>query len=216
MRIYNTLSRRLEDFIPIKPGEVSIYTCGPTVYNYPHIGNYRPPLVTDLLCRWLKYRGLNVHHIMNLTDVDDKIISNSIKQNKNIQEYTDFYKKIYFEGLMILNIRPAEHYPAATDHIPEMTSLIRTLLDKGFAYETGDGIYFKISAFKNYGELANLEHDSLKAGAGGRHASDEYTKENIADFALWKKWDTADGDVKWEAPFGAGRPGWHIECSAMT
>ncbi len=220
VRFYNTLFRRVEDFKPLREGEVSLYTCGPTVYNYPHIGNLRTFAFEDLLRRWLLFRGYRVNQVMNLTDVDDKTIRDSRKNGMPLRDFTDIYKKAFFEDLRALNILPAEHYPAATDHIPGMIALIETLLRKGHAYESADGIYFKVSSFPNYGKLANLEHDQLKEGASesrsARHASDEYAKENAADFALWKKWTPEDGDVKWDAPFGAGRPGWHIECSVMS
>lgn len=216
LRFYNTLTRSVQEFVPLKEGEVSLYICGPTVYNYPHIGNLRTYLFGDLLHRWLLYKGYKVHYIMNLTDVDDKTIRNSMQKGISLGEYTEFYKKAFFEDLKLLNILPAEMYPAATDHIKDMIALIQKLLEKGFAYVTEDGVYFRVSSFKGYGQLANLEKDQLKAGASGRLSADEYTKENISDFALWKKWTPSDGEVKWDAPFGAGRPGWHIECSVMS
>ena len=216
VRFYNTLTRAVEEFKPIRPGEATLYTCGPTVYNYPHIGNLRTFAFEDLLHRWLEYRGFKVRQVMNLTDVDDKTIRDSRKKNMPLRDFTEIYKKAFFDDIRTLNIKPAEKYPAATEHIPEMIAMISGLIEKGFAYESADGVYFKVSAFKNYGKLANLDHDSLQAGASGRLASDEYSKENIADFALWKKWAPEDGDVKWPAPFGEGRPGWHIECSVMS
>lgn len=216
VRFYNTLTRKVEEFKPIQPGVATLYTCGPTVYNFPHIGNLRTFSFEDLLHRWLEYRGYKVRQVMNLTDVDDKTIRDSKKNNLSLKEFTDIYKKHFFDDINALNIKPAEKYPAATEHIPEMVDMISMLIEKGFAYTSSDGVYFKVSAFRDYGRLANLEHDSLQAGASGRLSSDEYSKENIADFALWKKWTPEDGDVKWPAPFGDGRPGWHIECSVMS
>lgn len=213
---YNSLTRKKEEFKPIKDGEVRMYTCGPTVYNYPHIGNLRTFIFEDLLHRWLEYRGFKVIQVMNLTDVDDKTIKNSIANNMSLKEYTDIYKKAFFEDIEALNIKKATYYPAATEYINEMIDMIKVLMEKGYAYETNDGIYFKISNFKEYGKLAHLEKDELKAGASGRVSLDEYEKENISDFALWKKWTPEDGDVKWSSPFGDGRPGWHIECSVMS
>jgi len=216
IRFYNSLSRTIEEFVPLEPGHVRLYTCGPTVYNYPHIGNLRTFLFEDLLKRWLIYRGYRVTHVMNLTDVDDKTIRNSIQKHTSLQEYTDIYKKAFFEDIRTLNILPADHYPAATAYIPQMIEIIQFLLDKGYAYETEDGVYFKIAAFPAYGKLAHLDTSSLKAAASGRLSADEYDKESVSDFALWKKWTPEDGDVKWPSPFGEGRPGWHIECSAMS
>lgn len=216
LRFYNSMTRTLDEFQPQVPGKVSLYTCGPTVYNYPHIGNLRTFLFEDLLHRWLRYRGLDVTHVMNLTDVDDKTIKNSIREKKSLLEYTALYKKAFFEDLNTLRVRPATHYPAATDYIAQMQKIIEGLFGKGLAYESADGVYFKVSAFKNYGKLAHIERDQLKAGASGRVASDEYTKDEVSDFALWKKWVPEDGDVKWPSPWGEGRPGWHIECSAMS
>ncbi|MGC8769709.1 MAG: cysteine--tRNA ligase [Brevinematia bacterium] len=213
---YNSLTRKKEEFKPIKDGEVRMYTCGPTVYNYPHIGNLRTFIFEDLLHRWLEYRGFKVIQVMNLTDVDDKTIKNSIAKKMTLKEYTDIYKKAFFEDIEALNIKKATYYPAATEYINEMIDMIKVLMEKGYAYETNDGIYFKISEFKEYGKLAHLEKDELKAGASGRVSLDEYEKENISDFALWKKWTPEDGNVKWNSPFGEGRPGWHIECSVMS
>lgn len=216
LRFYNSLTRLTEEFIPLEPGKVRLYTCGPTVYNFPHIGNLRTFLFEDLLKRWLLYRGYTVHHVMNLTDVDDKTIKNSIAQKMNLSDYTEIYKKAFFEDIKTLKILPADHYPAATEYIPQMIEIIQFLFEKGYAYETEDGVYFKIASFASYGKLAHLDTSSLKAAASGRLSTDEYDKESVSDFALWKKWNPEDGDVKWPSPFGEGRPGWHIECSAMS
>lgn len=202
-------------FIPIRQGEVKMYTCGPTVYDYAHIGNFRAFLFEDLLKRWLRYRGFKVTHVMNLTDVDDKTIKGSQAKHVPLREYTDFYVKAFFEDIAKLNIEPADHYPRATDTIPEMVSIIKTLLEKGVAYRGEDGsIYFAVSKFPDYGKLSHLKVGELKAGA--RVSQDEYAKEEAQDFALWKAWTPEDGDVYWETELGKGRPGWHIECSAMS
>jgi len=213
--LFNTLTRQKEAFNPITPGEVRMYTCGPTVYNYAHIGNFRAFLFEDLLKRWLKHRGFKVLHVMNLTDVDDKTIKGSQIQKVSLKQYTEFYTKAFFEDARNLNIEPANHYPKATEHIPEMVAIIEKLLEKGYAYKgEDDSIYFAISKFKAYGRLSKIKLTKLKTGA--RVKVDEYAKEEAQDFALWKAWTTEDGDVFWETKLGKGRPGWHIECSAMS
>jgi cysteinyl-tRNA synthetase len=213
--IFNTLTRQKEAFAPIQPGKVRMYTCGPTVYDYAHIGNFRAFLFEDLLKRWLQYRDLKVTHVMNLTDVDDKTIKGSQKQQKPLCEYTDFYANAFFQDAEALNIEPADVYPRATEHIPEMVSLIKTLLHKGIAYRGEDSsIYYAINKFPNYGKLSHLKPAELKAGA--RVKQDEYAKEEAQDFALWKAYSQEDGEVYWETELGKGRPGWHIECSAMS
>jgi cysteinyl-tRNA synthetase len=215
MKVFNTLSHRLEELVPLEGRRLGLYTCGPTVYNFAHIGNFRAYLFEDLLRRTLKYFGFEVNQVMNLTDVDDKTIAGAIKAGLSLDAYTRKFKDAFFEDLKALNIEPVEHYPAATDHIPEMIDIIRTLLAKGHAYQSEDGsVYFSVSSFPAYGKLAHLDMAGLRPGA--RVAHDEYEKENVADFALWKAWDEKDGDVAWESPWGRGRPGWHIECSAMS
>jgi cysteinyl-tRNA synthetase len=216
MQFYNTLTRKKEEFRPTDKKLIRMYTCGPTVYNYIHIGNLRTFLFEDLLRRWIKYRGYNVKQVMNLTDVEDKIIRDSQKEGISLKQFTKKYADAFFADIKTLNIEPAEVYPNATDYISEMVSMIQCLLQKGLAYKTEDGIYFSISKFNNYGQLANIDTSQLEAGASGRVKADEYEKENAADFALWKFWDKSDGDVFWETPIGKGRPGWHIECSAMS
>ena len=214
-RVQNTLTRQLEEFRPLEEGHARMYTCGPTVYNFAHIGNFRAYVFEDLLRRWLKFKGLRVTQVMNLTDVDDKTIRDSQAAGKRLAEFTETYKKAFFDDIRALNIEPAEHYPAATDHIPEMIAIIQKLMDKHYAYKSDDGsVYFSIARWPAYGKLAHLDREGMRSGV--RIANDEYDKENVADFALWKAWDAKDGDVAWESPWGRGRPGWHIECSAMS
>ncbi|MEI8139553.1 MAG: cysteine--tRNA ligase [bacterium] len=215
MKIHNTLTQQLEEVVPLEGNRIRLYTCGPTVYNYAHIGNFRAYIFEDLLRRCIKYFGFEVVQVMNLTDVDDKTIAGAIKAGVSLDAFTKIFKVAFFEDLKGLNVEPAEHYPAATDHIPEMIDIIKKLMDKGHAYQSEDGsIYFSVSSFPGYGKLAHLDMAGLRPGA--RVHQDEYEKENVADFALWKAWDAKDGDVVWDAPWGRGRPGWHIECSAMA
>ncbi|MGB9854664.1 MAG: cysteine--tRNA ligase [Candidatus Bathyarchaeales archaeon] len=212
---FNTLTRKKEKFIPLERGKVKIYTCGPTVYDFAHIGNFRTFIFQDLLRRWLEYRGFKVTQVMNITDVDDKTIKGARKQGVSLKQYTDYYMKAFFEDIEALNLEKAEHYPRATEHIPEMVTLIKRLLEKDYAYKGDDGsIYYDISKFKEYGKLSKLKIEELKPGA--RVKVDEYGKEEAQDFALWKAWDAEDGDVYWETEIGKGRPGWHIECSTMA
>jgi cysteinyl-tRNA synthetase len=215
IRFFNTLTRKKEAFKPLEAGKVKMYTCGPTVYDFAHIGNFRAFLFDDLLKRWLIQRGFKVTHVMNLTDVDDKTIKGSQKQQVPLRQFTDFYVKAFFEDIKALNIQPADVYPKATDHVPEMVALIKTLMAKGIAYRGEDGsIYYAISKFPDYGKLSKIKTAELKIGA--RVSQDEYAKEEAQDFALWKAWTPEDGDVYWETELGKGRPGWHIECSAMS
>ncbi len=192
-----------------------MYTCGPTVYDYAHIGNFRAYAFEDLLRRYLKYKGYKVKQVMNITDVDDKIIRAIRKNGISLKEYTQKYIDAFFEDIDTLNIQRAEVYPKATEHIKEMVDIVKILLAKGVAYRGDDGsIYFSIDKFPEYGKLAHINVKELKVGARVKH--DEYDKENLSDFALWKAWDEEDGDVFWETEIGKGRPGWHIECSAMS
>jgi len=215
LNLFNTLTRRKEGFIPIEEGKVKLYTCGPTVYNYAHIGNFRAFLFEDLLKRWLKHYGLEVTHVMNITDVDDKTIKGSQKQGIPLQQYTAHYVEAFFEDIKVLNIELADFYPRATEHIPEMTALIKKLMGKGYAYRGEDGsIYFAINKFPDYGKLSHINIRELKSGA--RVRQDEYAKEEAQDFALWKAWSAEDRDAFWETEIGKGRPGWHVECSAMS
>lgn len=215
MRFYNTLGRNMQDFQPIEEKVAKMYTCGPTVYNYAHIGNFRAYLFEDLLRRSLEYHGYRVTQVMNLTDVDDKTIRDSRAAGLKLQDFTRKYKDAFFEDLRTLRIEPAEHYPEATTHIPEMIEMIRILFEKGFAYKSEDGsVYFSIAKFKDYGKLAKIDMEQQRSGV--RINNDEYDKDSVADFALWKAWSESDGDVKWDSPWGPGRPGWHLECSAMS
>jgi cysteinyl-tRNA synthetase len=212
IRFYNTLSGSLEEFRPLNPPQVSMYTCGPTVYDYPHIGNWRAYVFEDLLKRFLLAGGFTVKHVMNLTDVDDKTIRGANALGVGLAEYTRKYIEAFFQGLETLNIKPADHYPRATEHIPEMTAIIKTLLDKGYAYVKDGSVYFSIARFPAYGRLAKISLEDLKPGSRGD--ADEYEKESVHDFALWKK--AKPGEPFWETELGPGRPGWHIECSAMS
>ena len=215
LKIYNTLTRKKEVFTPINKQEVKLYTCGPTVYDYAHIGNFRSYIFEDILRRYLEYLNYKVKHVMNITDVDDKTIKNSIVHNTSLNNYTKKYKLSFFKDLETLNIKKAHILPEATKHIKEIVKTINILLKKGFAYKGKDGsIYYSVSKFKNYAKLANLDMKGLKAGARITH--DEYEKESLSDFALWKAWDSSDKNVFWKTELGKGRPGWHIECSVMS
>jgi len=214
-RIFNTMTRSKEELVPLDGRHVRMYTCGPTVYNYAHIGNFRAYMFEDLLRRHIKFCGFEVTQVQNLTDVDDKTIRSSIEQGLPLKEYTKKYIDAFFADLAKLNIEPAERYPAATDYIPEMIALIETLFEKGYAYQSDDGsVYYSIDKFPAYGKLARLDREGMQSGA--RVDQDEYDKDNAADFALWKAYVPEDGDVVWDSPWGRGRPGWHIECSAMS
>ncbi len=215
LRFFSTMERRVVPFEPIDAAEVKLYTCGPTVYNYAHIGNFRAYVFEDVLRRTLEYFGYPVRQVMNLTDVDDKTIRDSRAAGVPLRDFTARYKQAFFEDIKTLNIEPAAVYPAVTDHIAEMIGLIQVLMDKGFAYQAEDKcVYFSIAKFPDYGKLAHIDRDNQRAGV--RINADEYAKDSVADFALWKAWDDADGDVGWDSPWGRGRPGWHIECSAMS
>jgi cysteinyl-tRNA synthetase len=215
LQFFNTLTRRKEEFVPLNPPAAGMYTCGPTVYNYAHIGNLRAFVFEDLLRRYLEYKGYAVRHVMNITDVEDKIIRAVRETGKSLAEITGFYTQEFFRDLDTLNIKRAHVTPRATETIPAIIRLIETLVAKKHAYVADDGsVYFSIRSFLEYGKLSHRKLDEQVAGA--RVKQDEYTKEQTADFALWKSWDEADGPVKWDSPWGPGRPGWHIECSAMS
>jgi cysteinyl-tRNA synthetase len=216
MRIYNTLSRQVEEFIPLEGNKVRMYFCGPTVYDFAHIGNFRTFVMSDILHRYLKFRGYDVTFVMNLTDVDDKTIRGAMKEGISLKEYTDRYAKAFFEDLETMRIEKATYYPRATETINDIVEFIKVLMSKGHAYKTEDGVYFDISSFKEYGKLSKLDKSNIKPGASGRVRVDEYSKEDIVDFALWKAWKEEDGNVYWETEIVKGRPGWHIECSVMS
>jgi cysteinyl-tRNA synthetase len=214
--LYNTLSREKEK-LKVKDNLVKMYTCGPTVYNFAHIGNFRTYVFEDLLRRFLQYMGFDVEQVMNITDVDDKTIKGAIENKQSLQEYTQTFKKSFFEDIQTLNIEKVEHYPEATAYVQEMVKIIEGLLKNKHAYVGQDkSVYFSITSFPSYGKLSHLKQKDLKTGASNR-VSDEYDKENASDFVLWKAYDEKrDGGIFWESPFGKGRPGWHIECSAMA
>ena len=215
LQFYNSLKREKEIFQPIEKGKVGLYTCGPTVYDYAHIGNFRTFMFEDLLKRWLLHLRYDVKHVMNITDVDDKTIKKAKQMKVSLSRITDKYTQYFMEDLTWLKMIPADIYPTATESIPKMISMIERLLEKGFAYSEDDGsVYFNISSFPNYGKLTQINISAQRTG--DRVMEDEYDKDAPQDFALWKGWKEEDGEVVWDAPWGRGRPGWHIECSAMS
>ena len=215
LQFYNSLKREKEIFQPIEKGKVGLYTCGPTVYDYAHIGNFRTFMFEDLLKRWLLHLRYDVKHVMNITDVDDKTIKKAKQMKVSLSRIADKYTQYFMEDLTWLKMIPADIYPTATESIPKMISMIERLLEKGFAYRENDGsVYFNISSFPNYGKLTQINISAQRTG--DRVMEDEYDKDAPQDFALWKGWKEEDGEVVWEAPWGRGRPGWHIECSAMS
>lgn len=217
LTLTNTLSRAKESLPAPGDRPIQLYTCGPTVYNHVHIGNWRAFVSYDILRRGLEWLGYEVRHVMNLTDVDDKTIRGSRAEGVPLREFTERYTALFLEDLEHLRIRLPHVMPRATDAIEEMVALVKRLEAKGHAYQSDDGSwYFKISSFEDYGKLAHLDREKLKAGAGGRVAADEYEKDDVTDFALWKAWAEEDGDVFWETELGKGRPGWHLECSALA
>jgi cysteinyl-tRNA synthetase len=216
LKLYNSMGRKVMPFEPMKKGEVRMYACGPTVWNYAHIGNFRAFVFEDVLRRYLKFKGYKVREVKNITDVEDRIIRGIKESGKPRKELTEFYEKAFMEDLDTLGIERAENYPRATDNIGDMVGLVKALLAKGYAYKSADGsVYFAVSKFRNYGALSGV-----KVGTGretGRVSKDHYEdRQEAADFALWKAWDPEDGEVFWETELGKGRPGWHIECSAMS
>ena len=215
LQFYNTLKREKEIFHPIEEGKVGLYTCGPTVYDYAHIGNFRTFMFEDLLKRWLLHLGFDVNHVMNITDVDDKTIKKSQAEGVDLFEITERYTDFFMKDLDWLKIIPADIFPKATDSIPKMIQMIKILLEKGFAYREDDGsVYFNIRSFPDYGLLTKI--NMVNQQSASRVSDDEYDKDAPQDFALWKGWKEEDGGVVWDAPWGRGRPGWHIECSAMS
>src|ERR1700738_3223834 len=217
LRFFNTYSRQIEEFQPRDDNKIDIYTCGPTVYSRAHIGNFRAYIFEDLLQRHLEACGFKVHRVMNITDVDDKTIRGAREAKVPLQQFTQQFKHAFFEDADKLRIKRADEYPSATDqrYIDKMIAMISALILKGLAYQADDkSVYYRINKFPNYGKLAHFNLDELQST--GRVKHDEYDKEHIGDFALWQAWDEDDGDVKWNSPWGPGRPGWHIECSAMA
>jgi len=211
LKIYNTLTRKKEKFIPIKKGEVGMYICGPTVYNYIHIGNARPFIIFEVVRRFLKFKGYKVRYIQNLTDIDDKMINKARELNISVSELAEKFIQEYFIDADSLNIERADVHPRATEHIAEIIELLKGLEEKGYAYEIDGDVFFDVSKFKNYGKLSGQDIEELKIGA--RVEVDERKRDAI-DFALWKK--AKEGEPSWDSPWGKGRPGWHIECSAMS
>jgi cysteinyl-tRNA synthetase len=221
LKLFNTLTRSEQEFVPLDPAgkNVGLYCCGPTVYDFAHIGNWRTFIFGDLVRRYLEFKGYTVRHVMNITDIDDKIIKRVQETRTPLREFTAKFERAFFEDLKTLNSRPPHHTPRATEHIDEIISLISALMARGLAYKTSDGsIYFSIEKYRaagrQYGQLVNLNFEEMRVGE--RVRSDEYAKEAVADFALWKARVPEDGEVFWPSPWGEGRPGWHIECSAMS
>jgi cysteinyl-tRNA synthetase len=216
IRLYNSLTQAVEVLQPLHPGRVQMYTCGPTVHDLAHIGNFRSYLAEDLLRRHLEARGLKVEQVMNITDIDDKIIAKASARHETLAEFTAPFIEAFFADMELLGIEPATHFPRATEYIPQMLALVERLVASGHAYMSDGSVYFRLESFPNYGKLSRLDVGGLSAGASGRIDSDEYeAKEAVRDFALWKA--EAEGDLAaWPSAFGWGRPGWHLECSAMA
>ena len=217
LRVHNTATRSLQDFEPLEAGTVRVYGCGPTIYNHAHIGNFRTFLFFDLVHRYLDWSGYEVHFVMNLTDVDDKVIESAVESGMTVTEKTEPFEEVFLEDSRTLGIRPAESYPRATDHIEKMVDFVQRLIDSGHAYPADDGaVYFSIASFAQYGKLKGIDTATLKVGA--RVAHDDYDKEDARDFALWKAATPEDEQVEaaWDSPWGRGRPGWHLECSVMS
>ncbi|MDR1433399.1 MAG: cysteine--tRNA ligase [Puniceicoccales bacterium] len=221
MKLFNTLSEKKEELTPGPSGKFTMYFCGPTVYSYAHIGNFRTYLLQDVLVRTLEADGYNPCVARNITDVDDKTIGRSVRSNVSLKNFTEKWTRIFHRDCDALNIKSPNFEPRAAEHINEQIDMVKTLIDKGFAYAAHDGsVYFKISAFDGYGALSNLRERTLKTqeldSAGKKNLADEYDRDSVSDFALWKSAKAADGENFWPSPWGNGRPGWHIECSAMA
>ena len=214
IQLYDTGTRAKTPFKPLEQGRVRIYTCGPTIWDHAHIGNFRSFLFADVLKRYLRYCGYEVYHVMNLTDVDDRIVQKVGEEGVSLEEYTQRYAEAFFDDAEALNIAPADVYPRPSAHIEEMIDLIAALIDRGVAYERDGSVYYSISGFPEYGSFARLDMAGMRDGA--RVDTDKYDKDDARDFVLWKAWTEADADVHWESPYGRGRPGWHLECSAMS
>ena len=215
LRFYNSLTNKIEEFHPLGGNDVRVYICGPTVWSFAHIGNFRTFVFGDILRRYLKYKGYDLTHVMNLTDVDDRIIGEAKNAGKTIDEFTAPFIKAFWEDFDALGLERPEIAPRATENVPEMIAIIEKLLENGHAYESEGSIYYRILAFPDYGKLSKINFKGNVSGASGRVDTDKYDKENANDFALWKLVDE-DEPTGWDAPFGRGRPGWHIECSAMA
>src|SRR5499433_4099808 len=212
LQLFNTLTNRLEPFSPLDGNTVRMYTCGPTTYNYAHIGNFRTFVFQDILRRFLKLRGFKLNHVMNLTDVDDRIIANAAAKGLGIREYTQKFVQAFFDDCRTLSVEAPEHWIRATDHIDDMVALIQKLQQKTYTYAGDGSIYYRIAKFPDYGKLSKIDPSGIQAGA--RVDNDRYEKESARDFALWKS--PKPGEHFWETEIGPGRPGWHIECSAMA
>ena len=211
VHIYNSITRKKEEFVPLKEGQVSMYVCGPTVYNYIHIGNARPAIAFDTVRRYLEYKGYDVKYVSNFTDVDDKLIKAAQELNQTVPEVADRFIDAFFEDTGALNVKKATVHPRVMDHMPDIVDFIKVLIDKGHAYESNGDVYFKTRSFEGYGKLSHQSIDDLKVGA--RIETGDLKKDPL-DFALWKK--AKDGEINWDSPWGQGRPGWHIECSVMA
>ena len=211
VHIYNSITRKKEEFVPLKEGQVSMYVCGPTVYNYIHIGNARPAIAFDTVRRYLEYKGYDVKYVSNFTDVDDKLIKAAQELNQTVPEVADRFIDAFFEDTGALNVKKATVHPRVMDHMPDIVDFIKVLIDKGHAYESNGDVYFKTRSFDDYGKLSHQSIDDLKVGA--RIETGDLKKDPL-DFALWKK--AKDGEINWDSPWGQGRPGWHIECSVMA
>ena len=212
LKFQNTLTGRLDEFQPLAPPRVSMYCCGPTVHDFAHIGNYRTFVFEDILNRYLRYRGYDVHYVMNITDIDDKTIQKSQAAGMSLADYTEKYTQAFLEDLATLRIRKPEVVCKATEHIPEMVALVESLAARGYTYESDGSVYYKIASFPDYGKLSKKDFAGIQSGA--RVDADEYEKENARDFVLWK--GRKEGEPGWDTSFGPGRPGWHLECSAMS
>ncbi|HKJ01891.1 MAG TPA: cysteine--tRNA ligase [Longimicrobiales bacterium] len=217
LKVRNTLTRSLEEFVPLREGTVGVYACGPTIYDYAHIGNYRSFLFYDLVHRYLEWSGYEVRFVMNLTDVDDRTVKGAVERGVGVRDYTEGFGETFLADCAILGMRALDAYPRATEYVEEMVRFIEGLLASGHAYQADDGaVYFSIARFPDYGKLKGIDLSTLRAGA--RVAQDEYEKEDARDFALWKAATEADERARaaWDAPWGRGRPGWHLECSVMS
>jgi cysteinyl-tRNA synthetase len=212
LRFSNTLTHQVEEFVPLRDNTVRMYTCGPTVYSYAHIGNFRSFTFYDILRRWLRLRGFQLDHVMNITDVDDKIIRNAMAENKSLGDYTAVYEKAFLEDCALLRLEKPERLARATEHIPEMAKAIEELSKKGYTYQSDGSVYYRIAKFPEYGKLSHSDFSGMRSGA--RVDLDEYEKADARDFVLWKA--PKDGEPFWDTELGPGRPGWHIECSVMA